>query len=461
MEPSAEQLIRDYLNRLSVAARTRLGSDDRRAFLARTRRFIESRSRDPDGVHQALSGLGEPAVAVENEYARLAAERSKRAAASGRSGLWRPRGRAVAEPRGSAPAPDRGPDADAGSDLGPDPAPAPGSRAAPGGRRAFAPRRLPRAAVDVSHLADRELKGDIEKKVKVNRPLTSRWRPGTPARQPQRVPRPRVGGPRPRDVRSVSASGSSTGSARADSSAPGTQPADSRPAGTGAPSPQVSGLDSAGPPSGAHGPAPAGHASPTLTPPGTGSPEAAGPGAHPPQPVPGAAGSPARPANGVPAPVTSSSRLVTSRQRLRRARLPGLTQGLGAGLLRYLRQHRLESAAVVLMLLSGLVYPFPIWVLGFSLWLFGALLAAASKQWSPWEKWAGLLGPVVLVIAGTSIGLALGGQRHTLSAYVHEVLADSRYMIQIAALVGAGYLAWRAHRGRRFRMPPWNRPHRI
>jgi hypothetical protein len=129
--------------------------------------------------------------------------------------------------------------------------------------------------------------------------------------------------------------------------------------------------------------------------------------------------------------------------------------------LRFSRQHRLETAAVILMALCGLIYPVPIWVLGFSLWLLGAILAAASRQWSLWEKWAGLLGPVVLVIAGTSVGLALGGQRHGLAAYAHEVLADSRYMIKLAAVLGAAYLAWRAHRGGSFPVPPWKRASRI
>jgi len=124
-------------------------------------------------------------------------------------------------------------------------------------------------------------------------------------------------------------------------------------------------------------------------------------------------------------------------------------------------QHRLEATAVILMALAGLVYPFPIWVLGFSLWLLGAILAAASKHWSLWDKWAGILGPVVLIIAGTSTGLALGGQRRSMAAYAHEVLADSRYMIQVAAVLGAVYLAWRAYRGRRLDVPPWNRHHRI
>jgi hypothetical protein len=147
-------------------------------------------------------------------------------------------------------------------------------------------------------------------------------------------------------------------------------------------------------------------------------------------------------------------------------RLPGGAPSLAMRRLagraaRFGRQHRLEAASVGLMTLGGLIYPFPVWVLSFSLWLLGAIVAAASRQWSLWDKWAGLIGPVALIIAGASAGLALGGHRHSLADYVHEVMTDSRYMIPVAALLGAGYLAWRAHRGQRFRMPPWNRPHRV
>jgi hypothetical protein len=137
--------------------------------------------------------------------------------------------------------------------------------------------------------------------------------------------------------------------------------------------------------------------------------------------------------------------------------LSGVGRGIAARVVRFTRQHRLETAAVALMILCGLIYPVFSWVLGFSLWLLGAILAAASRQWSLWEKWAGLLGPVVLVIAGTSVGLAIGGHHHTMAPYVHEVLADARVMIKISAVLGAVYLAWRAHRGPTFPVPPWNR----
>ena len=63
MRPPAEQVIRDYLSRLSVAARNQLPPEDRSAFLARTRDYIERQSgvrdmTDPADVMRALSDYG-------------------------------------------------------------------------------------------------------------------------------------------------------------------------------------------------------------------------------------------------------------------------------------------------------------------------------------------------------------------------------------------------------------------
>jgi hypothetical protein len=82
MSPPTEQLIRDYLNRLSVAARGQLGADDRRALVNRTRDFIERKTGaagPPTAVEVArlLSGLGDPAGIVSQERQRLAAARGE------------------------------------------------------------------------------------------------------------------------------------------------------------------------------------------------------------------------------------------------------------------------------------------------------------------------------------------------------------------------------------------------
>jgi hypothetical protein len=82
MGPPTEQLIRDYLNRLSVAARGQLGPDDRRALVNRTRDFIERKASlagppTPVEVARLLSGLGDPSRLVQQERQRLAAVRGE------------------------------------------------------------------------------------------------------------------------------------------------------------------------------------------------------------------------------------------------------------------------------------------------------------------------------------------------------------------------------------------------
>ncbi|HEY3976651.1 MAG TPA: hypothetical protein VGM79_05205 [Streptosporangiaceae bacterium] len=79
MNPPEEQLIRDYVNRVSVAARGRLSPEDRRAFVARTRELIEQNTRgagavSPMGVARFLNGLGDPAALVSRECDRLAVQ---------------------------------------------------------------------------------------------------------------------------------------------------------------------------------------------------------------------------------------------------------------------------------------------------------------------------------------------------------------------------------------------------
>ena len=77
MDPSTEQLIRDYLNRVAVAARRSLGQDEVMAFLARLRASIERQCTahgvaSPADVASVLAALGEPEALVDLEHARLA-----------------------------------------------------------------------------------------------------------------------------------------------------------------------------------------------------------------------------------------------------------------------------------------------------------------------------------------------------------------------------------------------------
>jgi len=103
MNPPTEQLVRDYLNRVSVAARGKLGSAERREFLARMRESIERQAggqgtADLVDVGRLLSGLGEPRALVERERARLAKLRGQPGPVAPRSGhlaarppAWMPR----------------------------------------------------------------------------------------------------------------------------------------------------------------------------------------------------------------------------------------------------------------------------------------------------------------------------------------------------------------------------------
>jgi len=81
MDPSTEQLIRDYLNRVAVAARRSMGPDEVRAFLARLRESIERQCTahgvaSPADVSSVLAALGGPEALVGLEHARLAAAES-------------------------------------------------------------------------------------------------------------------------------------------------------------------------------------------------------------------------------------------------------------------------------------------------------------------------------------------------------------------------------------------------
>ena len=120
------------------------------------------------------------------------------------------------------------------------------------------------------------------------------------------------------------------------------------------------------------------------------------------------------------------------------------------------RRNRLATVCVVLLALGGLLLPFPIWVVGLSLWLIGALIAVTSRLWSLPDKWIGLVGPIALVIIGTAVAVSIGGTRSNASGYVHETLTNAMYLFKIGAVLGAAYLAWRIQHGRRSSsIPPW------
>ncbi|MDR2987819.1 MAG: hypothetical protein LBV34_23570, partial [Nocardiopsaceae bacterium] len=81
MNRPTEQLIRDYLNRLSLAAKFGLEPGDRQALLDHTRARIDAEcggAANPTAEHvrRTLAGLGDPVALVEKERSRVAARRA-------------------------------------------------------------------------------------------------------------------------------------------------------------------------------------------------------------------------------------------------------------------------------------------------------------------------------------------------------------------------------------------------
>ena len=88
MDSSTEQLVRDYLNRLAVAARQSLSPGELMSFIARMRSAIERQvgphgAATPAEVATMLAALGAPKGLVELEQQRLAAAQTDRGRAAG------------------------------------------------------------------------------------------------------------------------------------------------------------------------------------------------------------------------------------------------------------------------------------------------------------------------------------------------------------------------------------------
>ena len=118
------------------------------------------------------------------------------------------------------------------------------------------------------------------------------------------------------------------------------------------------------------------------------------------------------------------------------------------------RSHPLETVAVLLLGVGGLILPF--------LWIPGALVALASRVWDARDKWLALLGtPLFLLVALLMAGVLVGGRHGFFGEFVHAFDAYREYLLRAGALLSAVYLAWRIRRGPRMRsLPPWQRPQR-
>jgi hypothetical protein len=376
MGPPTEQLIRDYLNRLSVAARDRLGPDDRRALVDRTRKLIE-RKADFVGrpttmeVGKVLARLGDPAILVEQERQRLAAVRGELAGG-------------VPEPAGT---PQLDESADSWDSAGPTEAST---------SRGFLARIL-------------------------RRERSGAWRGNA---------------------------GWPTAVASEHRAFDGGLPA---PAAT-SPAPQwpsVAAAESGNPPS-PQSDLPARNGTivgAALTAPDLGS-EEAGDG-------PAATENSADVVNGTSKAGINGTAAYDAETGeefdlvVHSARLSGALRLL-AGLASAAWQQPLEATAIILLGLGGVIFP--------PVFLLGALVALGSRLWHYRDKWVGLVLPPLLTIIAVAAGIAIGGASHGL----HDGWVCLNIVSRVAALLGAGYLAWRTGPGRQPPpAPPWHKSRRV
>jgi len=122
---------------------------------------------------------------------------------------------------------------------------------------------------------------------------------------------------------------------------------------------------------------------------------------------------------------------------------------------RLARRYPLETAAVMLLALGGLVFPFPYWLFG---GLLGGLLSIRSPMWLARDKWVAVVGPVVIMIAGTILAAVVtGGHGGAVTAYPHAFVAYAGDLLRLGNVLCAAYLVVQARRAPQRRLPPWQR----
>jgi hypothetical protein len=122
---------------------------------------------------------------------------------------------------------------------------------------------------------------------------------------------------------------------------------------------------------------------------------------------------------------------------------------------RLARQYPLESAAVTLLAIGGLILPFPYWLFG---GLLGGILSLRSRIWNARDKWVAIVGPAVVVLVGTVLAaLITSGRGHAVTAYPHAFHLYGGNLLRAGNALCAVYLALQGRRGPQRRLPPWRR----
>jgi hypothetical protein len=411
MSPPTEQLIRDYLKRLSLAARGQLGPDDLRALVDRARELIEQQTNGAGPpttmeVGTLLAGLGDPSRLVEQERERLTALRGEppepeairarfprtlhRDPARARTASWhwpRPEGnrsdRLLTLLGNGAPVDDRS-----------DAAPSASAKSSAAETSTTDSSTAETSSAETGAAGPWDVNGTARNGLPRNNATAGPDEPT--ARIPAQGGEPSwfmlaLGGRGLRTTRQQPESADTAPSASPDSPRwPSAVPRDTSPDERAASS-SDSGSSSASPVW-------------QLT--------------KPREPV-------------LPKPVRLA---------------------LDAGAAWY-RRGPLAAWAVILLGLGGVIYP--------PVWLVGAVIALASRTWDLRDKGIGLGLPLLLTLIGTAIGVAGGG--HVSGGQgVHEGWVYGVAASRIAAVLSACYLGWRrAHERRPPAVPPWNRTRKI
>lgn len=496
MNPPTEQLIRDYLNRLSRAARDRLGFADRQALLDQVRARIEadcggSSRATPAQVRMALARLGDAFAVVEGAHAKVAAGEDILVAASGPG--HPPPGPVLARhlldpPVGAddhSAMPGRGAGANGMASAGrpllprmppllsspppPRPAPAPGSPPADHGDPPPAQQPLDSAAQPAP--------GDGAEPGHPGAADFGGVRTALPVAPPAPAGTGSVESPDARDGTGPAERARLTGALEqsvdggADICAGGLGPDGD------------SGEDPGPPVSRREPPLPDEAATPGGAPTEPGgaaergeAPESGGTGSAPGGDlVPGSGGAaggdpppgetmlpeiPPVPPGEFSLPSASASAIArwwpgrdSAGPLMPRAVSPSFGRAT-ARLAMLARSHKLEAVAILLLGVGGVIYQ--------PVWLLGAILALASREWDARDKWTALAASLLLLVVGTVAVVVFGTQYSSVASYAGEAWRGADWLSRALALLSAGYLLRRLSRGRRTpKLPPWNIPHRF
>jgi hypothetical protein len=466
MIPPTEQLIRDYLNRLSLAAKIRLEPGDRQGLLDHTRARIDAECggiTNPSAarVRRTLAGLGDPMALVEMERSRAAARkaRDQRAAPRGTPDVGPPAGKdPAAESQPAKKQESRFESRASGSLRQVWPPPASPVRA----QRSLMPPVilppviLPLATANVQVSAVRPATAATPPAPAVpcepGNPLVlasaaaaddapdgaKPARPTSPT-EPRGLP-PAKGVPRPRGV-----------PPGGNASASGAEPAPPGGAGRGSGSNSGSNGLSSRPP--APRPAPESAVPPSAQPARAGAAGSDKPDQEPGQQRRSDAASGGQPDGDVPGVELSIDPVEFETNRMADVgdALVRRLRGFGKALLTIALRDRLEAISLLLLGIGGAFYP--------PIWLIGAAVAVASRKWDLRDKWIGLVLPVLVVILGATLTVTFGTQQTSYMSYLVEGWVAASRLSRVAAVLGAIYLLWRVYKygGRRSRrLPPWS-----